>query len=75
MTRNYCKLRTVLAECRWYRMCPMKRFYEAGKLDGKLVELYCKGDWGSCVRFEMEERGEPHPDWMMPDGSTDEGLR
>jgi hypothetical protein len=23
----------------------------------------------------MEERGELHPDWMLPDGSIDERLR
>ena len=45
-----------------------------GKLDKKWIELYCKGDWESCIRYQMEERGEPHPDWMLPDGSIDERL-
>lgn len=52
----------------------MKRFYEDGKLDEKWVKSYCKGDWESCVRYQMEEKGEPHPDWMLPDGNIDKGL-
>jgi len=42
----------------------MKRFYEERRLDKKWTELYCKGDWESCVRYQMEERGELHPDWV-----------
>jgi len=52
----------------------MKRFYERGKLDRKWVELYCKGNWKSCIRYQMEERYEPHPDCMLPDGSIDKNL-
>ena len=73
--RNYLKLKVVLRDCKWYPTCPMKGFYEEGKLDEKWIELYCKGDWESCIRYQMEERGEPHPDWMLQDGSTDERLR
>jgi len=28
----------------------------------------------SCIRYQIEERGEPHPDWMLPDGTLDEKL-
>ena len=75
MTKNYKKLKVLIAECKWFSCCPLKRYYEAGKLDKKWVELYCKGDWESCLRYHMEEKGEPHPDWMLPDGSIDESLR
>jgi len=75
MTKNYKKLGVLIAECKWYSCCPLKRYYEARKLDKKWVELYCKGDWESCIRFHLEESGEPHPDWMLPDGSIDERLR
>jgi len=61
-------------ECKWYPVCPMKMFYEAGVLDAFWVEQYCKGDWESCVRYQLEERGKPHPDWMLPDGSIDDNL-
>ena len=72
---KYKKLKILLYECKWFTSCPMKRFYEAGRLKGKWIELYCKGDWGNCVRYEMEEQGHYHPDWMLPDGSLDENLK
>ena len=73
--KNYTKLKILLSECKWYPVCPMKRFYSAGMLESKWVELYCKGDWKSCVRYKMEENGEAHPDWMLPDGSIDARLK
>jgi uracil-DNA glycosylase family 4 len=75
MTENYRKLKTLTVECKWFLCCPMKRFFEEGRIQKRWIELYCKGDWKSCVRYHMEERGEPHPDWMLPDGSLDESLR
>lgn len=72
---KYKKLKTLLHECKWFVMCPMKRFYETGRLERKWIELYCKGDWKSCVRYEMEEKGHYHPDWMLPDGTLDENLK
>jgi len=61
--------------CKWYSVCPMKRFYERGMLDKKWVNNYCKGDWSKCIRYRMEERGEYHPDCMLPDGTIDDNLR
>ena len=75
LIKIYRKLQVLLKDCKWYSVCPMKRFYEEGKLDRKWIELYCKGDWESCVRYQMEERGEEHPDWMLPDGTLDERLQ
>ena len=72
---KYKKLQTLLHDCKWFSMCPMKRFYEMGRLERKWIELYCKGDWGNCIRYEMEEKGHYHPDWMLPDGSYDERLK
>jgi DNA polymerase len=75
VVEDYRKIKVLLFDCRWYPVCPMKRFYEDGKLDKKWVELYCKGDWESCIRYKMEEEGKLHPDWMLPDGSINERLR
>ncbi len=61
--------------CKWYPLCPMKWFFENGKLDGKWVNDYCFGDWTKCVRYEMEESGKYHPDNMLPDGKIDERLQ
>jgi phosphatidylserine decarboxylase len=61
-------------ECEWYPVCPLRIFYELGKLDKSWIELYCKGAWLNCIRYQMEENGESHPDNMMPDGSIDDNL-
>jgi len=73
--KNYKKLSILLHECKWYPCCPMKRFYEQGRLPRKWIELYCKGLWQRCTRYQKEETGEYHPDWMLPDGSLDENLQ
>ena len=75
LIENYRKLNVLFKHCKWHPTCPMKRFYEEGILDRKWIELYCKGDWESCIRYEMEESGKPHPDWMLPDGTIDGKLR
>ncbi|MBN1620030.1 uracil-DNA glycosylase [candidate division WOR-3 bacterium] len=52
----------------------MKRFSEEGKVEVGWLKKYCWGKWEKCVRFQMEERGEYHPDSMLPDGNVDEKL-
>ncbi|MBS3781294.1 MAG: uracil-DNA glycosylase [Candidatus Thermoplasmatota archaeon] len=74
MKTHYEKLTDLLKPCRWYDICPMKRFYEEGKIERRWVELYCKGDWQSCVRYQKEEKGEYHPDSMLPNGEIKEEL-
>jgi uracil-DNA glycosylase family 4 len=74
-TEKYKILRTLLHKCKWFPVCPMKRFYEMGRLQKKWIELYCRGDWGNCVRYDMEENGDYHPDWMLPDGALDQNLK
>ena len=71
---NYHKLSVLSKKCKWYQICPMKKYYEAGILNKKWVELYCMGDWESCIRYHMEENNENHPDYMLPDGTLDEKL-
>jgi uracil-DNA glycosylase family 4 len=74
-TEKYKKLQTLLHECKWFSMCPMKWFYEQGRLEKKWIELYCRGLWHECVRYQMEEHGSYHPDWMLPSGGIDERLK
>ena len=74
-TEKYKKLQILLHDCKWFPTCPIKRFFETGMLDKKWIELYCRGDWKKCVRYEMEELGHYHPDWMLPDGSLDGKLK
>lgn len=52
----------------------MKRYYEKGLLEKKWVKDYCWSNWNNCIRYQMEEKGEYHPDWMLPDGSLNEQL-
>ncbi len=61
--------------CKWYPVCPMKRFTDTGKLDPYWTDTYCKGDWETCIRYQMEENGKHHEDWMLPDGTLDESLK
>jgi hypothetical protein len=60
--------------CKWFSVCPLKRFLEQGRLDKRWVESYCRGNYRVCVRYKMEEKGEYHPDNMMPDGTIDSRL-
>ena len=61
--------------CGWFDVCPLKRFYEQGKLDKRWVNDYCWSDYSRCVRKKMEEEGIYHPDNILPDGTIDENLR
>ena len=61
--------------CKWFDLCPLKKFYEEGKLDKKWIENYCWGDYSECVRKKLEENGAYHPDNMLPDGTIDRSLK
>ena len=62
-------------ECYWYPVCPIKRFYEAGKIEAKWVLEYCKGDYSKCVRKRLEEQGIAHHDNMLPNGQMRKDLK
>jgi hypothetical protein len=63
-----------MKECKWFPVCPIKKFFDKGTLSKKWIEKYCMGDWEMCRRYHMEEKGILHPDWMLPDGTIDEQL-
>lgn len=71
---NYRKINVVTKTCKWFSSCPMKVFYEQGKLTKYWIDQYCKGDWEICKRFQMEVRKQYHPDNMLPDGNIDSNL-
>ena len=62
--------------CKWFDVCPLRKFEKEGKLTEKWKNEYCssKDNWKNCKRYQMEEKGEPHLDNMLPDGSIDESL-
>ncbi len=75
LEKNYHKLSVFSNQCKWASVCPMKYYHEKGLLDTKWRELYCFGDWESCIRFQMEKEGKYHEDWMLPNGQLDDKLR
>ncbi|HKL38992.1 MAG TPA: uracil-DNA glycosylase [Bacteroidales bacterium] len=74
LLRNYRKLEVMGKICKWYDQCPVPRFYEQGKLNKKWLDLYCRGDWESCKRYQLQGRNVPHPDHMLPNGQSDHNL-
>ncbi|HPF17154.1 MAG TPA: uracil-DNA glycosylase [Thermotogota bacterium] len=60
--------------CKWYTVCPIKRFTEMGLLDRKWVESYCLNANSDCQRYQLEEKGQYHPDNMLPNGLIDPDL-
>lgn len=61
--------------CKWYFCCPIKYYVENDKLERKWIEEYCLVSNKACVRYEMEERGIPHPDNLLPNGEIREDLK
>ena len=60
--------------CKWLNVCPLRRFEKQGKLNLKWKKQYCEGNFIKCKRYEMAEKGIPHQDSMLPDGTVDEKL-
>lgn len=61
-------------ECKWYQVCPIKFYVDNKKLDRKWVENYCLIANKDCIRYQMEENGESHPDNMLPNGKIMQEL-
>jgi hypothetical protein len=61
--------------CKWYEVCPIRRFYEQGKLEHKWIERYCYSNNERCIRYQLEESGDPHPDNLLPNGEIAEELK
>jgi hypothetical protein len=60
--------------CKWYQLCPMKKFYEEGKLDKRWIENYCFKNGRNCKRLERANKGLIAPDNMLPNGEIDKTL-
>ena len=61
--------------CKWYHCCPIKFFTDQGKLESKWVKEYCLIGNKDCIRYQMEENAEHHPDNMLPNGEIREDLQ
>jgi predicted metallo-beta-lactamase superfamily hydrolase len=60
--------------CKWYYSCPVKEYTDAGKLERYWIEEYCLVNNKNCLRYQMVEKGEYHPDNMLPNGEIRENL-
>ena len=60
--------------CKWYNICPIKRFVKEGKLEREWVENYCLIGNKECIRYMLEETGKSHPDNLLPNGKIRENL-
>jgi len=64
----------MVTPCKWYPVCPIRDYTDRGRLESYWVDNYCMVDSRTCVRYQMEESGVYHPDNILPDGTTREGL-
>lgn len=72
MTKRRAAIKNV---CKWYISCPIKKFTDEGKLERYWIENYCLVSNKNYIRFQMEERGEPHPDNMLPNCEVRKDLK
>jgi len=63
-----------IRSCKWYACCPIKAYTVQGRLERYWIKNYCLVNNHGCVRYQMEERGEYHPDNMLPNGEIREDL-
>ncbi|MCD6490915.1 MAG: uracil-DNA glycosylase [Candidatus Korarchaeota archaeon] len=61
--------------CKWFSICPIRRFVEEGKLSKHWIEDYCMGEYKECMRYKLEAKGIPHPDNMLPNGEIKADLK
>ena len=55
--------------CKWYNLCPLRRFEEHGLIENKWKKEYCENDFKKCKRYKMVEEDLSHKDTLLPDGS------
>lgn len=60
--------------CKWYDACSIKTYTDKGLLERYWVENYCLVSNRQCIRYQMVEEGQYHPDNMLPDGEIREYL-
>ncbi len=55
--------------CKWYNVCPLRRFERLGLINDEWRRRYCEGDYTNCERYKEEKTGVPHSDELLPDGT------
>ncbi len=57
-----------LKRCIWQPSCPVYLRFKRGEIPSYWVDNYCFVGNKNCIRYQMEERGEYHSDYMLPNG-------
>ncbi len=58
-----------MTKCKWFDVCPLRWLEAQGKITDKWRKQYCESNFTKCKRYQLEERGIPHSDYLLPDGS------
>jgi hypothetical protein len=58
--------------CKWYNLCPLRRFEREKKISDYWRNHYCLTEtgWKDCKRYQLEEISQPHPDTILPNGAN-----
>lgn len=48
-------------QCKWFMICPMKLYWEQGRIDSKWMGNYYFRNGKNYIRYEKEEKGIYHP--------------
>ncbi len=56
--------------CKWISVCPLRELEKKKEINSRWKKNYCEsdGNWKSCERFKLEEKGIYHEN-ILPDGS------
>jgi len=57
--------------CKWFSVCPIRKWEEEGKISDKWKKKYCKSEenWKNCKRYQMEVEGIEHQK-ILPNGEN-----
>lgn len=62
--------------CPWYAVCPLRRFDRERRIDHSWARDYCRTmeNGRNCRRYQLEEKGIPHPDNLLLGGKIDKSI-
>jgi hypothetical protein len=56
--------------CKHYNICPLRQYEKDEKINSLWREKYCLNKFIECKRFQKTEKGIPHSNYMLPDGTV-----
>ena len=61
-------------KCKWFNICPLRRFEKERKLNLVWRNKYCLGNFQKCQRYIETLKEVSHPANILPDGSINKSL-